>query len=285
MPRYIRSLLISLTCGVMLAACGSQDCGKPIVTVSLQPQKYMLEQITGDTYEIRCLLSNGGNPETYDPSFTNLMNTENSAAYLRMGNIGFEDAIVDKIHESNPGLPIFDTSEGIRPVTGTHCHGEADPHTWTSLKNARVIALNMCRAMSEVDPSKADLFKTNCNRFIARVDSIDSVASRKLSPHAGEAFLVWHPSLSYFARDYGMRQIVLGGAEHKETSIPDLRRHIDEARDSKAMVFFVHKELDGRNADAVSDRIDARRVDINPLSYDWLDQMTLIVNALADETE
>lgn len=286
MPRHTSLLLISLgVAAALLAACGQRQCGKPIVTVSLQPQKYMLEQITGDTYEIRCLLSNGGNPETYDPSFTNLMNAEHSVAYLRMGNIGFEDAIVDKIHESNPSLPIYNTSEGIMPVRGTHGHDETDPHTWTSIRNARVIARNMCRAMSEVDPANAGVFEANCRRFVARMDSLDSVAVRRLAPRAGQAFAVWHPSLSYFARDYGLRQIVIGGAEHKEASIPALKKHIDEARESGATVFFVHKELDGRNADAVTDRIGATRVDINPLSHDWLGQMTLTINAIANDGE
>ena len=281
--RFLISMcIISVT---MLTGCNQRKCTKPLVTVSLQPQKYMLEQITGDTYDVRCLLSNGGNPETYDPSFTNLMNTENSVAYLRMGNIGFEDAIVDKIHESNQSLPIVNTSEGITPVTCTHGHDQTDPHTWTSLRNARIIASNMCRAMSKIDPDNAKLFETNAKRFIARIDSLDSVATAHLAPHAGEAFAVWHPSLSYFARDYGLRQIAVGGHEHKESSIPALKNHVDEAHQSGARLFFIHKELDGRNADAVADRIGARRVDINPLSYDWLGQMNLIIHSFDNESE
>lgn len=284
MSRVLRLFLALavLTVSVCFIACGARGgADKPVVTVSLQPQKYMLEKIVGDAYNVRCLLSNGGNPESYDPSFANLLNTEKSVAFLRMGNIGFEEAIVDKVHESNPSLPIYDTSRGIVPVVGTHGHDAADPHVWTSVRNVKVIARNMCEAMSEVDPSNAGRFRANLEAFEAELDELDARISAELAPLRGSAFLVWHPSLSYFARDYGLRQIVVGGAEHKEMSLPDLRRSVDEAVASGAEVLFVQKETDGRHAEAIGADLPVRHVEINPLSEDWPAQMLLIANSLA----
>ena len=63
-----------------------------------------------------------------------------------------------------------------------------------------------------------------------------TVAISRAYGKRGSSFLVWHPSLSYFARDYGLHQIALGGAEHKEVSIPALREAIEEARGSGASV-------------------------------------------------
>ena len=42
--------------------------GRPILAVSLEPQRYMLEQIVGDNFRIVALMPNGDNPETFDPS-------------------------------------------------------------------------------------------------------------------------------------------------------------------------------------------------------------------------
>ena len=74
----------------LLAACTSVDDHTPIVTVSIEPQKYLLEQITGDRVEVRTLIANGANPETFDPSVNHIMNLTKSIGFLRMGNIGFE---------------------------------------------------------------------------------------------------------------------------------------------------------------------------------------------------
>lgn len=268
-----------------VAGCTGAPPEQKIVTVSIEPQKFMLEQITGDKVQVRCLLSDGANPETYDPSMTHMFNLQHSLGYLRMGNIGFEAALLDKIHESNPDLPIFNTSKGIVPLMGTHGHGGVrhemvDPHTWSSVKNARIIAANMYEAMRQIDPENEEYYQRNLERFDSRLDSLDKVLSQQLAPLKGKAFLVWHPSLSYFARDYGLEQIVVGGEEHKEMSVNALRDVINEAREHDATVFFSQRDFDSRQVSAVNEEISARQVRIHPLSYDWEGEMMTIADAL-----
>lgn len=272
----------------VFAGCSSQSDNKPVITVSIQPQKYFLDQIVGDKIDVKCLLSNGGNPETYDPSFTHLMNVDRSIAYLRVGNVGFEEAILGRIQESNPDLKIISTSEGIDLIKGTHSHGDAkgdkihevDPHTWSSVRNARIIARNMLNAVVELDPSNAKYYRQNFERFDARLDSLDKAYDTVLKAHRGESFMVMHPSLSYLARDYGLNQISIG-QNGKESSVGMMQNSIDNAVSNNARVLFIQKNLDSRGADAVNAGINARRVEINPLSYDWETEMTRIVNALS----
>ena len=209
---FFLPIIVSLAAWLgLLVACTATTHDTPIVTVSIEPQKYILEQITGNRVEIRTLIANGANPETFDPSVNHIINLTKSIGFLRMGNIGFEAAILDKVHSENPDLPIFNTSLGVMPVTGTHSHGGIthdviDPHTWTSVKNVKIISKNMLIAMTEIDPSNADYYRSNYHRFAARLDSLDNELTIRLAPHKGEAFMVWHPSLSYFARDYGLEQ-------------------------------------------------------------------------------
>ncbi|MCM1162771.1 MAG: zinc ABC transporter substrate-binding protein [Muribaculaceae bacterium] len=288
MSRLQYILISLLTLSIMLACGGLQD-DKKIVTVSIEPQKYLLEQIAGDKIQVRCLLSEGANPETYDPSMTHMLNLQKSAAYMRMGNIGFESALIDKIHDSNPDLPIYNTSKGIVPVTGTHLHDpghddetDVDPHTWTSVKNARVIARNMLEALVQIDPANEASYRANYERFDHRLDSLDTTFAVMLAPHRGKAFLVWHPSLSYFARDYGLEQVVVGDFETKETSVGSLREAVDEARSHGADIFFSQTDVDSRHVAALNAEIGAREVNINPLSPRWEDEMIKIASALAE---
>lgn len=166
-------LLILLTAAALAGLAGVTGCTarvpeRPIVTVSIEPQKYILEQITGDRIDVRCLLGNGGNPENYDPTVTHLMNVEKSLAYMRIGNIGFEDAIIDKVKALNPGLAIFNTADSIKLIRGSHGDHEAtDPHTWTSIKNARIIARNMLNAMISVDPAHRKSYEKKLQCFLS----------------------------------------------------------------------------------------------------------------------
>lgn len=278
----------------MLWSCGGGVKQKPVVTVSIQPQRYFLEKIVGDKVEVKCLLANGGNPEIFEPSMTHLMNLENSVAYFMIGNVGFESAIVERVRKNNPELNIYDNSEGVDLLVGTHgecqhrhhhggsCSDAVDPHTWSSVKNARVIARNMYESMLEIDSENADYYKRRYERFDAQLDSLDMVLTERLAAKNGMAFLVWHPSLSYFAKDYDLLQISVG-SEGKESSVQQLQSKIEEAKKHNAKVFFFQQEFDSRQASVVNEQIGAEMVTINPLDYQWDYQMMIIADAIASK--
>lgn len=285
--KYIlTSLLIVAALGLFLRSCTSASTSKPTITVSIQPQKYMLEKIVGDKWEIKCLLSNGANPESYDPSLTHLLNLENSKAYFRIGNVAFESAIINKVQNNNPGLKLFDNSEGISLIHGTHSHGDVehasdiDPHTWTSVKNAKTIASNMYKAVVDLDPENKAYYSRNFKNFLSSLDSLDREISQQLQPYRGSAFVVWHPSLSYFARDYGLEQISLS-PEGKEASVKMMQSTIDKAIDRDVKTLFFQKDIDSRQAQVANEQIKAEIVNINPLNYEWDKEMRSIANAIS----
>lgn len=286
--RYILflTLLPALMLTCLLAGCGTQMATKPIITVSIQPQKYLLEKIAGDKWDVKCLLSNGANPESYDPSLTHLMNLENSTAYFRIGNIPFESAIITKVTKNNPDLKIIDSSEGIALITGTHSgHAgdmEIDPHTWTSVKNAKKIASNMYNGLVGLDPENKSVYTRNFKKLLANLDSLDNSIKEKLAPCQGESFIVWHPSLSYFARDYGLKQISLS-PEGKEASVTMMQSAIDHSKEAGAKVLFYQKDIDSRQAVVANEQIGAKLVTINPLSYNWEGEIINIADALSQQ--
>lgn len=279
-------------------ACRQNNSDDVTVTVSIPPQKYILEQIAADKINVNCLMSNGSNPETYDPTVIQLKKLENSTAYFRIGNLSFEDAILDKLQSTNPSLPIYNTSEGVSLITGTHhhhCHDDGeecrheessvDPHTWTSLKNDRQIATNMLNAIIEIDPQNADFYTARYNSFVNKIDSLDAWAANKLTAHQGDAFLVWHPSLSYLARDYGLQQIVLGDIDGKEVSVNHLKSTIDKATGHNVKVFFFQKNMDNRQILTINNELGTKLVLIDPLEYNCENVVKEIVNALTAEQQ
>lgn len=283
---YILLILLTLT------TCGrkekNQSQSKPVITVTLEPLRYFTEAIAGDKFDVVSMVPKGSSPETYDPTPQQLVVLDKSEAYLRIGYIGFEQTWMDKLTVNAPNMKVFDTSEGIDLIRegetdhGDHRHeGGVEPHIWNSTENASIIAGNICNALCQLDP-------TNKDYYTLRLDSVNAVISqtdlqlRELLTDADTAFMIYHPALSYFARDYGLHQIPIerGG---KEPSPAYLRELIDACRNKRVRIIFIQPEFDVRNAQLIVNETGTKIVPINPLSYEWQEEMINTAKALHHE--
>lgn len=255
---------------------------KPIITVSIEPQRWILERIVGGKMEVRTLMSRGGNPESYEPSFSHFTDLENSALYMKMGNLGFELALVDRLAKNFPQLPIVNLSDSIDLISDSPGHGHGvDPHVWSSAVNAKIIARNMLNAVIELDDKNIEYYKENYTKLISTIDSVDNVCREILEPAKGSAFVVWHPSLSYFARDYELQQISVG-VEGKEHSVPDTRSILDEVDKHNASVFLVQQDFDMSKVGGILQNNKNVTVEsINLLNYEWDTELVHTAKAIA----
>lgn len=278
-------LAVILLC---LTACGTrqQPSGKQTLTVTLEPLRYFTEAIAGDKYDVVSMVPKGSSPETYDPTPQQLVNLDKSTAYLRIGYIGFEQAWMDKLIANTPRLKVFDTSQGINLIKEKghkhdgHIHeGGIEPHIWNSTRNASRIADNIYAALCEIDDSNEPYYKhrlDSLKRIIAQTDN----EIRRLLQDADSTFLIYHPALTYFARDYGLKQISIeeGG---KEPSPAHLKELIEACRRHNARTIFVQQEFDTRNATLIAGELGIAVIPINPLSYDWQKEMIHVAQTLA----
>lgn len=279
--------IISILVLAVTFSCSEQN-QKPTLAVSIEPQRYLLEQIAGDKWQVVTMLAQNADPENFDPPVSTLRQAAKARAYFKVGQMPFEDKIVESISQSSP-LETVDCSRGIAMLHGTHTgcsdhhhdHGDdADPHVWSSVKNARIMAANMLDGLVKIDPDNTDYYRANYDRLAARLDSLDTALAAQLAPRRGQAFVVWHPSLSYFARDYSLEQIAIG-MENKEMSAGEFRRRIDLARQHNASVFFLQPGYDaGRSAD-VAAQTHADTCTVNLLDYDFIATMTRVADALS----
>ena len=120
--------------------------GKPAVTVTIPPYKFFVDKIAGDKVDVNVMVSNGNNPETYEPYAQQMMELSRSALYLKVGSIGFEQTWMKKLQDNAPDMKVIDTSTGITPAKTPG--GNTDPHVWMSCQNARIIASNILKAVS-----------------------------------------------------------------------------------------------------------------------------------------
>ena len=294
MNKYIFALAFSF---LLLACNAGRDKNTNVLTVTIEPQRYFLEQIVGDKFQVNTLVPPGSSPETYEPSPSAMIQLGNSQAYVQVGFLGYENVWTGKLSENNPGLKIVDCSSGIEPVYGghghhDHSHGDAyhdhdhadaaDPHVWSSAKNAVLFSQNMLNAMVELDAENADFYRANFEKLTQKITETDSVLTRLLRDTSSRSFIVYHPALAYFARDYDLEQHSIE-FEGKNPSPAQMKELVDLAKSENIKTVFIQQEFDVKNTDVIAREIGAKSHTINPLAYEWDEELIRIAQILADQ--
>lgn len=278
----------------VIALLGAVSCKKQqfeksqVLTVSIEPQRFLLEQIAGSEWSVNTLLAGGEDPENFDPPVSVLKSMSESQAYFKIGTMAFENSLIERVGKNQV---VVDCSKGIEVMKGTHssCHSdnshehEADPHIWTSLKNMKIMAENMLNGLLEVSPADSSKFRRNYETLIRKIDSCDSIASEKLISSKGECFLVWHPSLSYFARDYGLTQMSIGH-DNKEMSVSSFKQNVSKAKEHSAKIFFVQPDFDAGKSKSVAAEAGAVTYEINTMTYDLPAELLRIAEIISNST-
>ena len=275
-----RFLYLIILC-VILAGCKGTpqkqaDSGKAsrtekpavTVTVTISPYKYFVDQIAKGKVDVNVMVSNGNNPETYEPYAQQMMELSKSALYLKVGSIGFEQTWMKKLQDNAPDMKVIDTSVGIKPAKTPG--GNIDPHVWMSCSNARIIASNILKALCELEPKNKAFFEKNYQSLLSIIDKRDSTIKEnfKKDPDLVRKFVIYHPILTYFARDYQLEQLAIE-EEGREPSASQLKSLIERARKEKIKFCLIQAEFANRNTTTFINESHTKPMDINPLQGDW----------------
>jgi zinc transport system substrate-binding protein len=285
MKKYL--LLFSVM--VVLASCTSnkkqpEEQSKQVVTVSILPQKTFIEKIAGDEFSVQVLVPEGSSPESYTLLPSQLKEISRSEIWFRMGYIGFELSWQEKIEQINKNMKVIDLSEGLDLINevevnhGDHVHpGGIDPHFWMSPKLVKQMSERITRELSELNPEKRDEYRTNYQNFVKEIDQLDVQIRNALKDYQGKAFITFHPSLSYYARDYGLVQHTLesGG---KEPTAQHIASMVELARRENIDVIYIQSEFDREHARVFAEEIKGRIIEVWPLNPDWEENLLSITH-------
>lgn len=250
----------------------AESNAKPTVTVTIPPYQYFVDKIAGDKVDVNVMVSNGNNPETYEPNAQQMMELSNSALYLKVGSIGFEQTWMKKLQDNAPDMKVIDTSVGIKSAQTPG--GNIDPHVWMSCKNARIISSNIFKALCQLEPENKTFFQKNYQQLLSSIDRQDSIIRKsfKDNPEMVRKFVIYHPILTYFARDYQLEQLAIE-EEGREPSADQLKSLIERARKEKIKYCLIQAEFANRNTNTFINESHTKPMDINPLQADWANAM------------
>jgi zinc transport system substrate-binding protein len=276
---FLRFSLPLLLLSVILQGCSFRQANDNIVSVSIAPVKYFVDRLTDNQLEVNVMVPTGASHGTYSPTASQMQKLSDSKLYFRIGSLGYEQAFIHRLKELNPAMRevnLSDYVELIRGETidhGDHVHeGGIDPHIWLSpevmLKLLPVLRNNLV----ELYPQLEEIILANYPTVVADMEILHQEMQELIETLTKRQFIIFHPALTYLARDYGLQQISI---EHdgKEPSPGRLSRLIRDAKAENIPIVFIQEEYDVRNAQLVAQETGATIVPLNHMAYDWFGNM------------
>ena len=267
--KLARYVLLMVAAGTLFSCSSPKNESANKITVSIEPLRYLTEQIVGDRFEVVTMVPKGSSPETYEPTARQMADLSESILYIKVGELGFERTWMPRLTSNAPHITVVNSSEGITSHIGD------DPHSWMSARNAIIMAHNIYEAVKRIDVKDSVLFRQRLDSLCNVIHATDKYIRQTTAQAHCKSFIIYHPALTYFASDYGLEQLAL--EEHgREPSASELEQIISTARAKGVKTMFVQREFANRNVDIITNTIGARKVEINPLGYDWNKEMRRI---------
>lgn len=287
----MKKIIVLFAIAAFVVSCGSKNNSKKqqdnnVITVSILPQQTFVKKIAGDDFEINLLIPSGASPAAYTLLPSQLKSISRSAVWFRIGYIGFEHSWKDKIAQANTDMKVVNISEGLDLIAdkteqhGDHVHMDGvDPHVWLSPVMAKEMAKRILDELIQLKPEKTAEYKANYNRFAKECDELNSELKNKLQPYKNRKFIVFHPSLSYFAREYELDQYSLesGG---KEPTPQHLKNVVDMAKKEGIKIIYIQSEFDREHARVFADEIGGDIIQVWPLNPEWADNLRNMTDIL-----
>ena len=299
---------------LLISIIGILNATTPQITVSILPQKYFVEKIVKDKFEVNVMVQPGASPHTYEPKTSQMKALAASKVYFSTG-VSFEHVWLDKFKKNTKDTLFVDLSDGIEKLAmGKHEHHEEeahddhkghekhddhdehgheakdnhdahdedglDPHIWLDPILVKTQAKNIYDTMIKVDTQNADFYKANYEQFLKELDELDANLKTILTPYKDKAFMVFHPSWGYFAKRYDLEQIPieLQGKEPKPNELVEL---IKDAKEHDIKIVFVSPQFSQKSAKTISQNINAKVATIDPMVSNWSEGLMLTAKEIA----
>lgn len=252
--------------------------------VTIPPQAFLVEEITGDRFAVSSLVPEDGSPHSASITPEKLRTVRQADVYFRVGTpISFETNNLSVFKEENPDLKVVNTSQGVKLKSldehyGTEDKGNesqdkaVDNHIWLSPSNLKQMAENVYEGVVEVNPSASDHYEENKNELIDRISATQEKLNELLAKYEGRSFIVYHPSWGYFGDEFKLRQVAI--QEGKDKPGPGRIREIANfAEDQGIIRIITSSQFNPSTSEMVATEFNGSVSMVNSMEEEILDEL------------
>jgi ABC-type Zn uptake system ZnuABC Zn-binding protein ZnuA len=237
-----------------LAFAPSAGAAEPLrVLASFLPMEIFTRNVTGDAPGVTVasmLPASLGCPHDYALTPGDMKKIASADLFVANG-LGMEDFLGEPVRRANPKIRIVETARGVRPVRGGH--GEINPHTWVSPRNAILQVREIEKALSEARPGLAPAFRRNADAYVFRLTALAAEFEAAAMTFRRTNIVTFHDVFDYLARDVGLT--VVGKIETvpgQEPSAGEIQRLSRTIREKEVPAVFSEPQYSPKLADTLA---------------------------------
>lgn len=251
MKRIIALLLVFLL--LMSTGCSGRGASAQIAATTLPVYEFTVRLCQGTDLSVTRLINESVSC-LHDYSLNvGQVRAAEAAEVIVTSGAGLED-FLDDILRGNKS--VIESGAGIQLLVCEHEHEhehehyhEDDPHIWLSPENAKLMAANIARGLSEKYPMHRDSFEANLALLFADLEALQRYGNEQLSSLSSRQLITFHDGFSYFAHSFDLT--ILKAVEEEsgsEASATELRSLTELVRANDVPAVFT--EVNGSTAAA-----------------------------------
>jgi zinc/manganese transport system substrate-binding protein len=242
----MRRLPLWLLCSLFVTAVSPVEAQTKLnVVASFSILGDFVRNVGGDRVNVTTLVGPDGDVHVYTPAPEDAKRIAD-AKLVVINGFGLEGWMPRLVEASGGKAAVVTVTNGITPHK---LDSAADPHAWQSVLNAKIYVRNIDKALEAADPSDAEIFRTNEERYEAKLDQLDHEVRAAVAqiPPARRKVISTHDAFGYFAAEYGITFIApLGVSTESEPSAGDLAAIVGQIKTAKIPAVFFENITDPR---------------------------------------
>lgn len=168
----------------LFTACKSEeksDKRLKVVTTIFPVYDWTLQILNGDDkdVDVSMLLSNGTDLHSYQPNANDIRKISNCDVFIYVG--GESDEWVDDVlkEAKNKKMKVVNLMDVLGDRLKEEDNEDSkdreyDEHIWLSVRNAKLCSEAIEKAMSEINPKNADLYRNNLEEYQEKLQDLDN---------------------------------------------------------------------------------------------------------------
>ncbi len=276
--------------GLLLLAPAAAAAPQPklLVAASIVPLADFCRQVGGDRVEVQVLIPPGASPHTFEPSpgrlaglrrakvvvingadlepwverFLKTLRTDKPLVVRAVDGLDLIQEVQGHTHESGP-RPAPGKSGAAH---GHHHHGGANPHVWLDPIMVQDICRRIAATLSAADPQGREVYQRQLQDYLARLAALHETIAATTGQFRLKEFIGFHPSFTYFARRYGLREVgIIEVAPGREPTPRVFQDILAAIRRYGIRVIFSEPQFNPRIAEVLAKEAGVSVLTLDPL--------------------
>jgi len=256
----IFSFLICLGATSCRRTSFEKESNKEVILASFTVLADIIENVVQDEFVVRSITKPGMEVHGYQPTPSDLIKASNASIFIDNG-FGFE--LWAEKFVSNLKVKRLTISDRLDPIfiSEDSYEGKPNPHAWISPQRGIIYVDIIVESLSDLKPSKAELFKKNGQIYKSKISKLDkdfSLFIKNLDKN-NKYLVTCEGAFSYLTNDYGMKEAYLWPVNAESLITPKrMARTISLVKNKKIPSVFCESTVSNESQMIVAEETGAK---------------------------